>query len=329
MPTGEIIYAIYGYLGSLMAIGTSKGVRIAQVSDSGAITYGPLIESMNGPVRDFVGSDRFIYAGWSSNMSDGTSGLIRIDLSQQLPDGRYAHATDLRAHVSGEVTSVALRGSSGVLALTVNGRGLYETDPAMLEPDGFIRTYRIRYSTLWPKLFKRLSIRSSPPYVGTLAISTIDEAEAEVPLATVPPTFDPLSDVTISYPTRPQIYTAFKYQLNRSTTDPTAGPTMAGYQVKAVPAGPRERQYVFPVYCYDNEKDRNGVDVGYPGWAISRLRRLEALDSAGDTVLIQNLLANEAELVLIDSIEYQQFTPPTTGSTYGGSIYITCRTVAA
>lgn len=327
MPTGEIVYAIYGYLGSLMAIGTNKGVRIAQVSDAGAITYGPLIESMNGPVRGFVGSDRFIYATWPSGMSDGTSGLIRIDLSQQLADGRYAYATDLRAHVSGEVTSVALRGSSGVLAFSVNGRGLYEADPANLEPNGFLKTYRIRYSTLWPKLYKRLSIRSSPPYVGTLAISTIDEADVEVSLATVPPTFDPRTDVSISYPTRPQIYTAFKYQLNRAT-DPTQGPTMAGYQVKAVPAGPREREYTFPVYCYDNEKDRNGVDVGYDGWAISRLRRLEALDSAGDTVLIQNLLANEAELVLIDSIEFQQFTPPTAGQSWGGSIYITCRTVA-
>ena len=42
MPVGELIYRIYYYLG-YMLIGTSKGVRVAVVSDDGSIAYGPLL----------------------------------------------------------------------------------------------------------------------------------------------------------------------------------------------------------------------------------------------------------------------------------------------
>lgn len=329
MPTGEVIYAIYGYLGSFMAIGTSAGVRIAQIDSSGALAYGPLITSPGGAVRCFVGADRFIYAGWSSSMSDGTSGLIRIDLSQQLPDGRYAYATDLRAHAAGDVTGVALRGASGLLSFTVSGHGLYEQDAANLESQGWLKTYRVRYSTLWPKLFKRLSLRCSAPFAGTVAISTIDQTETEISIASVLPQLDPLTDITISSPPRPQIHIALRFTLSRSTGDPLQGPDLSGYQLKAIPGGPRPREYTIPVYVFDNERDRNGAAIGYPGWGISRLKRLEDLDSAGDTVLLQDLLSDQGELVVIENLEFLQQSPPRPGEVWGGVVTITCRTVTS
>lgn len=48
MPTGEVVYKIYYYLGYMM-IGTSKGIRVATVADDGSITYGPIVVHTEQP----------------------------------------------------------------------------------------------------------------------------------------------------------------------------------------------------------------------------------------------------------------------------------------
>lgn len=92
MPVGEVVYKIKYYLGYMM-IGTNKGVRVAQVSDDGSLTYGPLIFETNQPVYDFAVRDRFVWC--ASALTDGTPGLIRIDLSEQISPLVFAYANDV------------------------------------------------------------------------------------------------------------------------------------------------------------------------------------------------------------------------------------------
>jgi hypothetical protein len=115
MPVGEIIHTIK-YYGGYMAIGTSKGVRIADVSDTdGSIKYGPLVIETTQPVYGFACRDRFI---WCATSVGGEPGITRIDLGAELENLRFAYANDLYyTGVTGHsTTGVAFLGNTDTIA---------------------------------------------------------------------------------------------------------------------------------------------------------------------------------------------------------------------
>jgi hypothetical protein len=95
-PDDEHVTALGVYLGTYMMIGTNKGIRVGILDANGDITYGPLIyeKSDVSHTTAFAFEDRFAYATVTNDI-DGKSGLIRIDLSQEIEPGRYAYAKDL------------------------------------------------------------------------------------------------------------------------------------------------------------------------------------------------------------------------------------------
>lgn len=117
MPAGEKIYKIHYYLG-YMLIGTSKGVRVATVSEvDGSIGYGPLIVETSQPVYDFATRDRFV---WCASGVDGEPGVIRIDLGAEIEPLRFAWANDLYfgGPIGYPTTSCAFIGETDRLAFT-------------------------------------------------------------------------------------------------------------------------------------------------------------------------------------------------------------------
>jgi hypothetical protein len=101
LPIGEQVYKIKYYLG-YMLIGTNKGVRVANVAGAqdGAISYGPLLFETTQPVFDFAVRDKFAWC--ASGTTNGNSGLIRINLGNELSSLQFAYANDLQ---SDELTS--------------------------------------------------------------------------------------------------------------------------------------------------------------------------------------------------------------------------------
>ena len=98
MPIGERIQKIKYYLGYVV-IGTSKGVRVAIVSEQdGSIKYGPLVVQTTQEVYDFACRDTFIWC--ASGTTAGKSGLIRIDLGNEIETLRFAYANDLSSDES-------------------------------------------------------------------------------------------------------------------------------------------------------------------------------------------------------------------------------------
>jgi hypothetical protein len=98
LPVGEIVHKIKYYLGYIM-IGTSKGIRAGAVSDQdGSINYGPLIVETVQPTFDFAVRDHYIWC--ASGTTDGNSGLIRVDLSNEIEPLRFAYANDLHSFES-------------------------------------------------------------------------------------------------------------------------------------------------------------------------------------------------------------------------------------
>jgi hypothetical protein len=119
LPPGEIVHKLYYYLGYMM-IGTSKGMRVAEVNDQdGSLAYGPLIFESTQPVYDFAARDRFV---WATSGIGTNAGLTRVDLSQLIEGEplRFAYANDLQyaQTLNYPTTAVAFLGETNRLAFT-------------------------------------------------------------------------------------------------------------------------------------------------------------------------------------------------------------------
>jgi len=325
LPTGEICHAIHYYLG-YMLIGTSKGIRVAAVSDQdGSLNYGPLIVETSQPVYAFATRDRF---AWATTNVDGEPGLTRIDLGAEIETLRFAYANDVYyGGVSGKkTTACAFIGTTDRIAFSTNAGYVYLESASTLNTSGYIQTGNIRYNTLEPKNFRRIIGRGTFEY-GSMTISTITEDGTEYEHISYDSSI-PVQEVSTTQPENAQEFVAFKFTLYRDATTTSLGPTFKGYQAKATIATPRQRVIRFPVYCYDVETDRFNVVTGYEDRAFERLRALENAEASGDVLNWQDLTDGESRQVTIEQLSFTRLTPPDKRfSGFGGVIEITLRTV--
>ena len=330
LPAGEIVEKLYYYLG-YMCIGTNKGVRIASVNDQdGSLNYGPLIVETSQPVYDFAGRDRFIWAAGGIGALDG--GLIRIDLGTEIESLRFAYANDLQIQQSTEhyTTGVAFLGVTNRLAFTtaynVTSGAIYLESPTELVTSGYLTTGYIRYNTLEHKHFKRLVGLGLFNY-GSMSLQTVDFDGNVYDVNSYDAAIgNPES--TITQPTGPQDAIALRFVLFRDATDATKGPEFKGYQLKALPANPRNRIIKAPLFNFDIETDKYNTTIGYEGRAFDRLAALETAESNGDIVSWQDFRTGETQQVLIEQVLFSTATPPDKKLTgFGGLISLTIRTV--
>jgi hypothetical protein len=327
LPTGEICHAIHYYLG-YMLIGTSKGIRVAAVSDQdGSLNYGPLIVETSQPVYAFATRDRF---AWATTNVDGEPGLTRIDLGAEIETLRFAYANDVYyGGVTGKkTTACSFVGDTNRIAFATNVGYTYIEDASTLVTNGYLQTGNIRYGTLEPKNFRRIMGRGIFDY-GSMTVATVVESGTEYDHISYDSSIHP-QEVSTTQPENAQEFVAYKFTLYRDSTTSSLGPTFKGYQAKATIATPRQRVLKFPVFCYDVETDRFNVVTGYEGRALDRLRALENAEANGDVLQWQDLTTStgEARQVTIEQLSFTRLTPPDKRfSGFGGIIEITLRTV--
>ena len=332
LPPGEIVEKLYYYLG-YMCIGTSKGVRVAIVNDQdGSIGYGPLIVETSQPCYDFAGRDRFIWCATGIGSLD--AGLIRIDLGQTIENDplRFAYANDLQQTQTAThyTTAVAFLGVTSRLAFctaydTTDG-AIYLESATVLRPSGYITTGAIRYGTLEPKNFKLLRARGDFTN-GAMDLISIDPSNNSYNIITYNAAVGTPEAATTN-PEGPQEYLSYKFTLSRSASNTSLGPIFKGYQAKALPATKRQRLIQFPVWCFDVETDRYGVQTGYENRAWERIQLLEDLEAQGDIVNVQDFTTGERVQGIIERINFTRKTPPSgVFSGFGGLVLITVRTV--
>ena len=330
LPVGEIVFRIAYYLGN-MAIGTSQGMRMADASQlDGSITYGALIFESEQPVYDFAFRDRYI---WAASGVDGQVGVTRVDMGQPLGNLLFPYAWDLydpADTLTHHTTACAFLGDTNRLAYCNAGNGtngdIYIESASTLLSQGTIRTGYVRYNTLELKIFKLMQARVDTTN-GGLLIDSIDYADNFYRIgtfaqeATVP-------EVNINYPQASQEYLGFQFTLTRSSTDTSKGPLFTGYQIKALPAIPRQRLIQYPLSCFDHESDHFGVEVGFEGSAYDRMTQLESIENVGDTIRVEDFRTGESYIGLIEELDFRNATPSDKRfSGYGGTLLVTIRTV--
>jgi hypothetical protein len=327
-PDDEYVMNIGTYLGRYMVIGTSKGIRVGIIDDNGDVTYGPLTYEKTNPLHkvQIAFRDRFAYVS-VTNAIDGKSGVIRIDLSQEVEPGRYAYAKDLSTQVNGCSCGIAFIGKSGKLAIAIDDESVFFEDINNKVATGFLDTGDIRYGTIEKKFFKLIKPRIATPMSGSISISSIVSGVVNSIITLDSATSALNEDVTTNIDI-PQESVAFRFGFNRSSTDASKGPEFDGYQVKSLPAVNRNRQLSIPLLNFDFESDRYGVQAGFEGRAFERLQLLEEIESKGDTVLIQDFTTGETVQGLIEQLSFERNSAPKNSySGFGGIVYVSVRTV--
>jgi hypothetical protein len=330
LPVGEIVFKIAYYLGNL-AIGTNQGMRMADASQlDGSITYGALIFESDQPVYDFGFRDRYI---WAASGVEGQVGVTRVDMGQPLGNLLFPYAYDLYdpADTLGHYTTAcAFLGDTNRLAFCNAGNGtdgtIYIESASTLLAQGTIRTGYVRYNTLELKIFKLLQARIDTTN-GGLNIDSIDYADNFYRIGTFAQQ-SVVPEININYPQASQEYLGFQFTLTRSDTDTSKGPLFTGYQIKALPAIPRQRLIQYPLSCFDHESDHFGVEVGYEGSAYFRMSQLENIENVGDTIRVEDFRTGESFIGLIEEMDFRNATPSDKRFTgYGGLLLVTIRTV--
>lgn len=324
MPNGERINDFDVYLGVYAVLATSAGFRVGVADNNGDIQYGPVLFD-DAPCNAIAFKDRFAYL---TTLVDGAAGLVRVDLSTVVLANAliFPWAWDLVATGTTTTASqIAFFGNSDRIAFT-NGNNTWAESTTNLVPTGYLRTGYIRYNTLEAKIFKLMQARVDTTNGGV----TIESVDASNNFYTIG-VFGQESavpQININYPQTAQEYLGFKFTLTRSSTDATKGPLFTGYQLRSLPATPRQRLIQYPLSCFDHETDHFGVEVGFEGAAYDRLSQLELIENNGDTIQIQDFRTGESYLGIIEEMDFRNNTPSDKRfSGYGGLLLVTIRTV--
>jgi hypothetical protein len=324
LPSGERINDFDVYLGVYAVLATSAGFRVGVSDATGDIQYGPLL-FIDAACNAIAFKDSYAYI---ATLVDGEAGLVRVDLSTTVIGNSlfFPWAWDLvAAGTAATASQVAFFGNSDRLAFST-GNTTYAESTTSLVATGYLRTGFIRYNTLETKIYKLLQARIDTTN-GGLSIESIDSRDTAFNIGTFAQG-STVPEINVNYPTTAQEYLGFKFTFTRSSTDATKGPLFTGYQLKSLPAVPRQRLIQYPVFCYDHESDKFGNEVGYEGSAYDRMSQLEAIENVGDTIRVQDFRTGESYLGIIEEMDFMNKTPEDKRfSGFGGTLLVTMRTI--
>jgi hypothetical protein len=324
MPSGERINDFDVYLGTYAILATSAGFRVGVSDATGDIQYGPLL-FRDAACTAITFKDSYAYI---ATKVDGEAGLVRTDLSTTVIANAlyFPWAWDLvAAGTSATASQVAFFGNSDRVAFST-GNNVWAESTTNLVASGYLRTGYIRYNTLETKIYKLLQARVDTTN-GGITIQSIDSTDTEYAIG-VFSQGETVPEINVNYPTTAQEYLGFKFTMTRSSSDATKGPLFTGYQLKSLPAVPRQRLIQYPVFCYDHESDKFSNEVGYEGSAYARMSQLEQVENVGDTIRVQDFRTGESYLGIIEEMDFINKTPEDKRfSGFGGTLLVTIRTV--
>ena len=339
LPRGETGICMYGYLGGVLAIGTTKGLRIADCSNESSLSVGPLVLEATGGVYDMVGDGSYLYvtAGTERVSPDGTNlrpGLYRVDLSSPIADSGYGqsaaslfpYAADLfepgTGSASGRAWSTTVYDSRIWYVSGANSAdaSVYRRDDT-LSTLGWLDSGTITFSTAERKAW--LSMHMEATGAGTLFVEA-DAGNGRLPVSQTVLSV-PRSETLALDATALGASASLAHRIYLTGDGTVAGsPTLKSLSLRATPVPQRTRYIRLPLACFDRQMDRNNTPVGYEGFAWDRLRDLEELEQSGALVSVVDQRTGENVRALIDRVAFEGKAPPSRHFTgFGGVINLT------
>ena len=318
LPRGETVNQLRTYLNEYVILATTKGLRIGTIGTDGqSFTYGPI--NVDGDVKDIAQDESYVYAT-RSNLVSGSAGLWRLNLGQAIDNG-YAYAPDLVTD-SNAPNGIAFVGTTGLKFMT-SSSGTWVEHATTLAESGYLSSGLIRWGTGEKKQPVSLSIKSDPDSSGTLGFNLDDNADQLLTTGTIP--FGPNTEAALASYISPADVFQVTFNFSRDTTTSSLGPTLTEWQVRALPSPLRSRTITIPLLCYEEERDPNGnIRVSSP-W--ERIQYLESIEQNGGAVLYQDFTSGEERICVIRAIQFEQASPPTFASGFGGIVTLQLQTI--
>jgi hypothetical protein len=327
LPQGEQATCMGSYLATFVVLGTTKGIRIAAAGDNGQISLGPLsVELDEGPI-DVTFFDRFAYLPVSRALPDGGSGVVRVDLSEQIAGNRgqdtglFPWNWDVYPVSVEDATSVAMNGNTGKVVLAHGGTVHVAVDELLEE--GYLDSGAIRYRTTEMKDFQRARVSGHLNDGEVQLLALIDGQESSI--YTYGSTTGLEGESTLNLPGGP-LFAEMQFRLKLIRASEFVSPVVVGLTVKAMPSVTKSRLYEYPLSVHDREVTRHGHMLGYKGFGIDRVGELEALENVGAAIQIVDRRYNEAIVATIESLEFVNTDPPDgENDNGGGTVLMTVR----
>lgn len=327
LPPDENVKCIRAHMG-LLCIVTSRGVRFAAISGSD-LTIGPLVVDFYHPQTISIGvsGERVVATGYE--VETGYTVAYEFDLAQSLPGNSLAFpyrevwrfnamSDSLKCGAIEHRRSMAFM-SNGILSEELT---TLANNTGTLASSGYVTTAYHRFGTLDNKRFQKIVVRAKGS--GTIDVYQVTADETETLLGTLNAA-DAVGTFAI-VETDATERLAFKFVLNRDAADATAGPTLLGYQVKALPVPERHELLRVPLVIADFVSLKHGTRVGTQGKGYSDLIALKALENSQAIVTYTDHRTGETGTAYIDSVEFQDNQPATYNDNgFGGYAYVTLR----
>lgn len=281
LPAGETINQLAYYQG-LMLMGTSAGIRLAQVNSANGLDFGPLISVANG-VDAFEARGEFLWFSWS-NYDATKTGLGRVLLSRNTEPGIPAYATDLMAAAQGVVTSVATFGSKRYFAVASDG---FYAEMDDYVSSGTIDSGWIRFGTTERKVATSVDVHHEElPAGSSISIAIVKDDESTITCGT--------SDATGSlgppdpFPAQNASGEAMRVQLTmRRGTAHTDTPTLRRWTLRATPTPIRTDEILVPLILRSavSTHEETGQDIAFD--TLAEFTFLKNLESSRQVVSYQ------------------------------------------
>jgi hypothetical protein len=262
LPEGEVGYGLGGYLG-YMLVGTERGVRFMTPQGDGSLVYGQLVETER-PVRCFEGQGRFVWFGVDAVpatptmrfLPDGVAGLGRMDLSQFTAPLTPAVASDLVAAGDvGKVWSVATVGQTNLDFPGSGRRVILTSNGVYREADELVSVGTIQQGVLNmdvanDKRAQYAQITFEPLAGGSVEFSMSWDGAPFVSIAAAS-NGGGVSMGNIQLSSKQFVGAIPKFTLTRSPDDPTVGPRMTRFELRAQAELGKAHEWSVPLILSD------------------------------------------------------------------------------
>lgn len=285
LPRGEQLRSM-SYYGSVILLGTSKGLRVAQINGdvNASLDIGPLIETGSDVLCTF-GDSKFVWFGWS-NYSATHTGVGRANLAEFRSRQQPAYASDLMLRdAQGAVTDVCRYKGQTVFA--VGGSGVYAEDlAAPSSAGGTIRLGKHEWGTFEPKTFLGVQLITEP-LDGSVSVTITDDAGVVTTLGTLSQAGSTCMGQLIGAG-QGALSTFFDVELTLlPNEDFTLSPVVRLVSARALPVPHQIQRWVLPIICKSTVIVGAGEDIEQPQDVASVREYFVALRRAGTSVIFQ------------------------------------------
>lgn len=328
LPEGEAVTALSEYSGYLL-IGTSKGFRLGQFTQTGGVNYGPLnaltafddfygseyddeTKSFNIGVTKFEAEDNFVwfnYAGYKPQLDAFDDkiyfGLGRIDLGQLVNDLQPAWSTDLMQYDTLYNDTAGNFGSSvqsfhsylGRFIFSTTFSGIWAEQASVYATAGYLNTGKINFGTAELKRFARAEIKADVTNVSQDKISytVISEDAGSTNQTGIYGNGNTATTIylTDSYGE----YAEIEFKLESGSAGQYS-PVLNRWTLRALPLPERQEEIFLPIILKDNVTHSFLTSVALDGYdEFADLRAL--LQSR---VIVPLVMGDESLSVIVDSI---------------------------